>query len=169
MTPELAKEMYNDYQEQLYHDLLLFIEDERSKDKENKRRKNVTKKKFVPKFDERKEEIRQEKENTVVVSDPIIVNDEDNKITPELAKEMYNDYQEQLYHDLLLFIEDERSKDKEREMILNNTNDNATKKRLTKIFSLQRAQSSDKIGEYNKMIDTKLEAFQSYLNSKISS
>ena len=39
-------------------------------------------------------------------------------------------------------------------MILNNITDDATKKRVNKIFSLQRAQSSDKIGEYNKMIDT---------------
>ena len=87
------------------------------------------------------------------ISEKEILNE--NKITL-----MIKDYNEKLMRDLLNFFNMERAAENERRDLLNSVKSEIEKKRLEKIFAMQRAQSADKMGEYNKVIDEKLERYE---------
>jgi hypothetical protein len=76
---------------------------------------------------------------------------------------MVNEYTKKLMNDFLKFCEKEKKANKERDKLINEASDEKEKKRLAKILALQRGQSSDKIGEYNKMIDDKIEDYKDKL------
>ena len=76
---------------------------------------------------------------------------------------MVTEYTKKLMNDFLKFCEKEKKANKERDKLINEASDEKEKKRLAKILALQRGQSSDKIGEYNKMIDDKIEDYKDKL------
>ena len=76
---------------------------------------------------------------------------------------MVKDYEEKLMKDFLNFMNNEKEAENERKNIIKETKSEKEKKRLEKIFAMQRGQSSDKIGEYNKLIDVKLEKYEKEL------
>ena len=78
-------------------------------------------------------------------------------------KFMINDYKEKLMKDFLNFLNKETEDENERKNIIKETKSEKDKKRLEKIFAMQRGQSTDKIGEYNKLIDVKLEKYEKEL------
>jgi hypothetical protein len=78
-------------------------------------------------------------------------------------KFMVKDYKGKLMKDFLDFVNKENEKENERKELLLEVKDEKERKRLEKIFAMQRGQSTDKIGEYNKLIDEKLEFYENEL------
>ena len=87
------------------------------------------------------------------------------KLTEEKINFMVNDYTKKLMSDFLKFCEKEKKANKERDKMINEATNEKEKRRLAKILALQRGQSSDKIGEYNKMIDEKIDDYKEKLNN----
>ena len=77
---------------------------------------------------------------------------------------MIDDYKKKLMKDFLNFFNKEKEADNERKELIKEAETEKEKKRLEKIFAMQRGQSADKIGEYNKLIDEKLEKYEKQLN-----
>jgi len=74
------------------------------------------------------------------------------KLTEKELDRMLQDYRGRLNSELLKILTEEKHKEEEREVLYNNTIDIIEKKRLEKIISMERAQSSErilKINEYN--------------------
>ena len=65
--------------------------------------------------------------------------------------------------DFLNLYEKEKKANKERDKEFNEVEDEKEKKRLAKILAMERAQSSDKIGQYNKLIDDKINEYENKL------
>ena len=65
--------------------------------------------------------------------------------------------------DFLKFCEKEKKANKERDKEFNEVENEKEKKRLAKILAMERAQSSDKIGQYNKLIDDKINEYENKL------
>ena len=78
-------------------------------------------------------------------------------------KFMVKDYKERLMKDFLKFFNKEKEAENERKKMIKEANTEKERKRLEKIFAMQRGQSADKIGEYNKIIDEKLEKYEKEL------
>ena len=76
---------------------------------------------------------------------------------------MLKDYKEKLMKDFLTFFNKEKDAENERKELINEAKTEKERKRLEKIFAMQRGQSADKIGEYNKVIDEKLETYEKEL------
>ena len=76
---------------------------------------------------------------------------------------MVKDYKDRLMKDFLKFLNKEKEAENGRKKIIKEANTEKERKRLEKIFAMQRAQSADKIGEYNKVIDEKLEKYEKEL------
>ena len=89
------------------------------------------------------------------------------KMTEEKAKILVDEYRNKLMRDFLLFCEKQKKENQNRDKLLNEEKDEVAKRRLAKILAMQRAQSSDKIAEYNKMIDVKLEEYKTELEKQI--
>ena len=87
------------------------------------------------------------------------------KLSQDKINFMVNDYTKKLMSDFLKFCEKEKKANKERDKLINEASNEQEKRRLAKILALQRGQSSDKIGEYNKMIDEKIEDYKEKLNN----
>ena len=105
------------------------------------------------------------KEDNTLPEHPHINDDEE--LTNEKAQKLIDTYKHQLMVGFTNFCIKENEKDKERNNILNKAVDDVAKKRLAKIHAMQRAQSCDKKGEYNKLIDVKLQEYQDELNKHI--
>ena len=78
-------------------------------------------------------------------------------------KYMLDDYQNKLMKDFLNLFNREDKADDERKRIIDEMEEGIEKKRLEKIFAMQRGLSSDKIGEYNNLIDEKLKKYEQKL------
>jgi hypothetical protein len=78
-------------------------------------------------------------------------------------KYMLEDYQKKLMKDFLNLFNREDRADDERRKIIDEMEEGIEKKRLEKIFAMQRGLSSDKIGEYNNLIDEKLQKYEQRL------
>ena len=65
--------------------------------------------------------------------------------------------------DFLNLYEKEKKANKERDKEFNEVENEKEKKRLAKILAMERAQSSDKIGQYNKLIDDKINEYENKL------
>ena len=65
--------------------------------------------------------------------------------------------------DLVDFLEEEKIKDEERDMLHKDCKNLVEKKRLEKIISMERAHSSKKIIEINQEIDAKVKQFEDML------
>ena len=65
--------------------------------------------------------------------------------------------------DFLNLYEKEKKANKEKDKEFNEVEDEKEKKRLAKILAMERAQSSDKIGQYNKLIDDKINEYENKL------
>ena len=87
------------------------------------------------------------------------------KLTEEKINFLIGDYTKKLMSDFLKFCEKEKKANKERDKMINEATNEKEKRRLAKILALQRGQSSDKIGEYNKMIDEKIDDYKEKLNN----
>ena len=105
------------------------------------------------------------KEDNTLPEHPHINDDEE--ITNEKAQKLTDIYKHQLMLGFTNFCIKEKEKDRERDNILNKVVDDVTKKRLAKIQAMQRAQSADKKGEYNKLIDVKLQEYQDELKKHV--
>ncbi len=90
------------------------------------------------------------------ISEKEILNE--NKI-----KFMVKDYKEKLMKDFLDFVNKEKESENERKELMLEAKSEKERKRLERIFAMQRGQSTDKIGEYNKLIDEKLEIYEKEL------
>ena len=89
------------------------------------------------------------------------------KLTEVKVKFLVDNYKKKLMKDFLSFFEKEKKANKERDKEFNEIENEKEKKRLAKIFAMERAQSSDKIGQYNKMIDDKIMEYENLLNEKL--
>ena len=69
--------------------------------------------------------------------------------------------------DFLAFCEKQKRENAERDELLKEEKDEKAKKRLVKILAMQRAQSTDKVCEYNKLIDVKLEEYSNELKKQM--
>ena len=78
-------------------------------------------------------------------------------------KYMLEDYQKKLMKDFLNLFNKEDKADDERRKIIDEMEEGIEKRRLEKIFAMQRGLSSDKIGEYNNLIDEKLKKYEQKL------
>ena len=78
-------------------------------------------------------------------------------------KFMVEDYHKKLMKDFYVFLNKEKKVQKERNELFKEAETEKEKKRLEKIFAMQRGQSEDKIGEYNNMIDEKLKIYEEQL------
>ena len=76
---------------------------------------------------------------------------------------MLEDYQKKLMKDFLNLFNKEDKADDERRKIIDEMEEGIEKRRLEKIFAMQRGLSSDKIGEYNNLIDEKLQKYEQRL------
>jgi len=77
-----------------------------------------------------------------------------------------DDYRKKLNKQLLNLLTEEKKKDEEREKIFSQATNDNEKKRLNKIFSIERAQSSQKIAKFNEDMDVLLDKFESKLRKK---
>jgi hypothetical protein len=78
-------------------------------------------------------------------------------------KFMVEDYHKKLMKDFYVFLNKEKKVQKERNELFKEAETEKEKKRLEKIFAMQRGQSEDKIGEYNNLIDEKLKIYEEQL------
>ena len=74
----------------------------------------------------------------------------DQKLTAKEIEKMVKQYKTKLHAELLKILNEEKSKEDQREIVYSNTVDSAEKKRLGKVISLERNQSSDKIMKINE-------------------
>ena len=89
---------------------------------------------------------------------------EDKEILDEdKVKSLLNDYQSKLMKSFLLFCNKEKEDQNERKEIFAEAKTEKEKKRLQNILKMQNAQSADKIGEYNKIIDERIEEYRTAL------
>ena len=89
---------------------------------------------------------------------------EDKEILDEnKIKSLVDDYQSQLMKSFLLFCNKEKEAQNERKEIFAEAKTEKEKKRLQNILKMQNAQSADKIGEYNKIIDERIEEYKAAL------
>ena len=80
-------------------------------------------------------------------------------------KFMVQDYKDKLLKDLLNLCNKENEKENKRKELLKEIKSEMEMKRLEKIFAMQRAQSTDKIGEFNNLIDEKVEKYEKELKA----
>ena len=78
-------------------------------------------------------------------------------------KSLVNDYQSKLMKSFLIFCNKEKEAQNERKEIFAEAKTEKEKKRLQNILKMQNAQSADKIGEYNKIIDERIEEYRAAL------
>ena len=76
---------------------------------------------------------------------------------------LLDDYKSKLMKEFLLFCDKEKEAENERREIFAEAKNEKEKKRLQKIFEMQNAQSADKIGEYNNLIDEKITQYEKSL------
>ena len=89
---------------------------------------------------------------------------EDKAILDEdKIKSLVNDYQSKLMKSFLIFCNKEKEAQNERKEIFAEAKTEKEKKRLQNILKMQNAQSADKIGEYNKIIDERIEEYRAAL------
>ena len=89
---------------------------------------------------------------------------EDKTILDEdKIKSLVNDYQSKLMKSFLIFCNKEKEAQNERKEIFAEAKTKKEKKRLQNILKMQNAQSADKIGEYNKIIDERIEEYRAAL------
>ncbi len=71
-------------------------------------------------------------------------------MTKEEANKMIEEKKSKLNSHLLHLLKEEKFKEEERDLLYNTTTDFLEKKRLEKIISMERAQSSERISNLNK-------------------
>ena len=78
-------------------------------------------------------------------------------------KSLLNDYQSKLMKSFLIFCNKEKEAENERKEIFAEAKTEKEKKRLQNILKMQNAQSTDKIGEYNNIIDERIQEYKAAL------
>jgi hypothetical protein len=106
--------------------------------------------------------------NKVIINENVEIHDIPEVTGKEILNEnkikyMLEDYQKKLMKDFLNLFNKENKADDERKRIIDEMEEGIEKKRLAKIFAMQRGLSSDKIGEYNNLIDEKLKKYEQKL------
>ena len=106
--------------------------------------------------------------NKVIINENVEIHDIPEVTGKEILNEnkikyMLEDYQKKLMKDFLNLFNKENKADDERKRIIDEMEEGIEKKRLAKIFAMQRGLSSDKIGEYNNLIDEKLQKYEQKL------
>lgn len=111
-----------------------------------------------------KTNMQQQKKNNdeIAISDYPPINPKE-KMTNAKMKYLLEQYQTKLNKDLLTFIEEKKKQNETNNKLFNEITNEKERRRLMTILKMERAQSSDKIGEYNKMIDVKLEEYKAEL------
>ena len=128
----------------------------------NKKTKNKTRPKTGKKLRKKIDINNQEDDNKYnILNVPKI---EDKTILDEdKIKSLVNDYQSKLMKSFLIFCNKEKEAQNERKEIFAEAKTEKEKKRLQNILKMQNAQSADKIGEYNKIIDERIEEYRAAL------
>ena len=137
----------------------------KKKESENRIKRPVTSKENKDISQESGEGYKRKNKEVILPEHPAISKKE--KMTEEKAKILVDEYRNKLMRDFLLFCEKQKKENQNRDKLFNEEKDEVAKRRLAKILAMQRAQSSDKIAEYNKMIDVKLEEYKTELEKQI--
>ena len=137
----------------------------KKKESENRIKRPVTSKENKDLSQESGEGYKRKNKEVILPEHPAISKKE--KMTEEKAKNLVDEYRNKLMRDFLLFCEKQKKENQNRDKLFNEEKDEVAKRRLAKILAMQRAQSSDKIAEYNKMIDVKLEEYKTELEKQI--
>ena len=96
-----------------------------------------------------------------ILSIPKIKGDE--ILTENKIKYLLNEYKSKAMKEFLLFCNKEKAAENERKEIFAEAKTEKEKKRLKNILKMQNAQSVDKIGEFNKLIDEKIIEYEKAL------
>ena len=75
-----------------------------------------------------------------------------------------DDYRSKVLKSFLLFCNKEKEAENERKEIFEEAKTEKEKKRLQNIIKMQNAQSADKIGEFNNLIDKRITEYENALN-----
>ena len=157
---KIKSESSNKLREKIEKDSNIKIETSKKEinKKSRKKRRPKTAKKLETNIDINKEDTT----NKYKILDIPRIKDE--ALTEDKIKSLVDDYRSKVLKSFLLFCNKEKEAENERKEIFEEAKTEKEKKRLQNIIKMQNAQSADKIGEFNNLIDKRITEYENALN-----
>ena len=157
---KIKSESSNKLREKIEKDSNIKIETSKKEinKKSRKKRRPKTAKKLETNIDINKEDTT----NKYRILDIPKIKDE--ALTEDKIKSLVDDYRSKVLKSFLLFCNKEKEAENERKEIFEEAKTEKEKKRLQNIIKMQHAQSADKIGEFNNLIDKRITEYENALN-----